>query len=458
MAYQTRNPTTGHLLRTYPNHTEADIEAALDAAHTLYKSPWSRAPIQPRLRVLERLAEVIDARKDELARIVVEEMGKLISDARDEVWIIAEIARFYARKSEEFLAPVKIDSALGDAWIEHHPLGVMMVVEPWNFPYYQLMRVFAPNFAAGNPVISKHASIVPHCASIFAEMVEEAGAPKGAWANLFITSGQVSDIIADDRIVGAAMTGSEGAGTAIAIQAAKHLKKSTLEMGGNDVFVVLDDADLDHALEAGVFSRLHISGQECICAKRFVLHEAIAKTFLDRFTKAMATVTIEDPMDEATELGPLSSSEAAEGLAKQVQNAVEHGATLHLGGRQIAGEGFFFEPTILTNVTRDNPAYFEEFFGPVAQIYVVKNDDEIIDLANDSRFGLAGAIFSKNIERAKALASRIETGAVWINTFASTAPELPFGGVKRSGYGRELSHLGIKEFVNQKLVLVSKTA
>jgi succinate-semialdehyde dehydrogenase/glutarate-semialdehyde dehydrogenase len=457
MAYQTINPTTNELLKTYANHTDADIEAALDTAYKLYKSQWSKGPIQPRLQVLERLADLIDARKEELARIATVEMGKLISDARDEVWIIAEIARYYARNAEKFLAPSKIDSQLGEAWVENHPIGVLLAVEPWNFPYYQLMRVFAPAMAAGNPVVAKHASIVPHCASVFEELVNEAGAPKGAWKNLFITSTQVANIIADERVQGAAMTGSEGAGSAIAAQAGKYLKKSTLEMGGNDVFVVLDDADLEKAVEIGVFSRLHISGQECICAKRFVLHENIADEFLARFTTAMATVTIGDPLDESTKLGPLSSAEAVKGLSKQVERALQNGATLHLGGKAIAGKGNFFEPTILTDVTRDNPAYFEEFFGPVAQIYVVKSDDEAVELANDSRYGLAGAVFSQNIERAKSLASRIETGAVWINTFASTAPELPFGGVKRSGYGRELSELGIKEFVNQKLVLVAKS-
>jgi succinate-semialdehyde dehydrogenase/glutarate-semialdehyde dehydrogenase len=455
MAYQSINPTTNELIKIYPNHTDADIEAALAAAHRLYKSSWSQGPLEPRLQVLERLADLIDARAEELARICVREMGKLISDARDEVWIIAEIARFYAREAAGFLAPIRIESALGEAWIQHHPLGVMMVVEPWNFPYYQLMRVFAPNLAAGNPVVSKHAGIVPHCATVFEALVNEAGAPEGAWANLFITSDQVAAIIADDRVVGAAMTGSEGAGAAIATQAAKHLKKSTLEMGGNDVFAVLEDADMDKAIEAGVFSRLHIAGQECICAKRFLLHEKIANEFLDRFTKAMSTVKIGDPMEEDTRLGPLSSAEASAGLARQVQRAVDAGATLHLGGKPIDRPGNFFEPTILTHVTRDNPAYFEEFFGPVAQIYVVRNDDEIVELANDSHFGLAGAVFSKDIARASALASRIETGAIWINTFASTAPELPFGGVKRSGYGRELSQLGIKEFVNQKLVIVN---
>ncbi|MFD8970775.1 NAD-dependent succinate-semialdehyde dehydrogenase [Streptomyces sp. NPDC059568] len=457
MAYQTINPTTDELVKTYPNHTDADIEAALDAADKLYHSEWSKGPIQPRLQVLERLADLIDERKEELERIATVEMGKLITDARDEVWIIAEIARFYARNAEKFLAPTKIDSELGDAWIEHHPIGVLLVVEPWNFPYYQLMRVLAPALAAGNPVVAKHASIVPHCATVFEELVNEAGAPKGAWKNLFVTSGQVANIIADERVRGAAMTGSEGAGSAIAAQAGKYLKKSTLEMGGNDVFVVLDDADLEKAVETGLYSRLHIAGQECICAKRFVLQEKIADKFLKKFTAAMKKVKIGDPLDEDTKLGPLSSAGAVKGLSEQVERALEHGATLHLGGKAIEGRGNFFDPTILTNVTRDNPAYFEEFFGPVAQVYVVKDDDEAVELANDSRYGLAGAVFSQNIERAKSLASRIETGAIWINTFAGTAPELPFGGVKHSGYGRELSELAIKEFVNQQLVLVAKS-
>lgn len=456
MAYQTINPATNELIKTYPEHSDQQVEEALAAAHKLYKSEWSKGPIQPRLEVLRKLADLIDSRAEELAQISTREMGKLIGESREEVWIIAVIARYYADNAERFLAPTPIQSGLGDAWIEHHPIGVLVAVEPWNFPYYQLMRVLAPALAAGNPVLAKHAPIVPHCASIFAELVHEAGAPRGAWTNLFISNEQVASLIADDRVQGAAMTGSERAGSAIAAQAGKYLKKSTLEMGGNDVFVVLDDSDLDKAIEAGVFSRLHIAGQECICAKRFVLHEKIADVFLERFTAALKAAKIGDPSDEGTRLGPLSSAAARNSLAKQVNNAVAHGATLHLGGKPIEGKGNFFEPTILTNVRRDNPAYFEEFFGPVAQIYVVKNDDEIVELANDSHFGLAGVIFSKNIERAKKLASRIETGAIWINTFASTAPELPFGGVKHSGYGRELSELGIKEFVNQKLVLVSR--
>jgi len=381
-------------------------------------------------------------------------MGKLIAQSRSEVQICAQIARYYADNAKKFLAPVKYDTELGDAWVEHHPIGIIMAVEPWNFPYYQLIRVLAPNLAAGNPVICKHASIVPHCAEAFAHLVREAGAPEGAWTNLFISSDQVSAIIADPRVQGAALTGSEKAGSAVASQAAKHIKKSTLELGGNDVFIVLDDADLEKAVKTGVQARLANAGQVCTAAKRFIVHQKVADQFLRQFTDAFQQVKMGDPLDESTTLGPLSSKDALETLSKQVSEAVQKGAKLHFGGKPANIEGNFFEPTILTHITRDNPAYFEEFFGPVAQIYVVQDDEEAVRLANDSHYGLGGAIFSRDIERAKEMASRIETGMVYINWLTDTAAELPFGGVKRSGFGRELSDLGIKEFVNQKLVVV----
>ncbi|MBV7406786.1 NAD-dependent succinate-semialdehyde dehydrogenase [Enterobacter sp. ENT03] len=456
MAYQTINPFTNELVKEYPPHSDADVERALQKADALYHSDWAKGDIAQRLPILHRLADLMEEQQEALAKIATEDMGKLIEQSRGEVALCAKIARYYADNAKAFLAPVKYDSDLGDAWVEHHPIGVLLAVEPWNFPYYQLMRVLAPNLAAGNPVVVKHASIVPHCAEAFAHLVREAGAPEGAYTNLFITSEQVSNIIADDRVQGVALTGSEKAGGIVAAQAAKKLKKSTLELGGNDVFVVLDDADIEKAVKVGVTARLQNAGQVCTAAKRFIIHEAVADKFLEKYTEAFRQVKMGDPLDESTTLGPLSSKDAVETLTKQVDEAVKNGATLHYGGKPVDHKGNFFEPTILTHITRDNPAYFEEFFGPVAQVYVVKNDDEVVKLANDSHYGLGGAIFSQNIERAKGLASRIETGMVYINSLTDTAPELPFGGVKRSGFGRELSDLGIKEFVNQKLVVVSK--
>ncbi|MGF6436702.1 NAD-dependent succinate-semialdehyde dehydrogenase [Kosakonia sp. 1610] len=454
MAYQTVNPFNNQLIKAYPNHSDADIEATLRQADALYHSEWAKGSIDQRLPVLHKLADLLESHQEELAKIATQEMGKLIAQSRSEVQICAQIARYYANNAKKFLAPVKYDTELGDAWVEHHPIGIIMAVEPWNFPYYQLIRVLAPNLAAGNPVICKHASIVPHCAEAFAHLVREAGAPEGAWTNLFISSDQVSAIIADPRVQGAALTGSEKAGSAVASQAAKHIKKSTLELGGNDVFIVLDDADLEKAVKTGVQARLANAGQVCTAAKRFIVHQKVADQFLRQFTDAFQQVKMGDPLDESTTLGPLSSKDALETLSKQVSEAVQKGAKLHFGGKPANSEGNFFEPTILTHITRDNPAYFEEFFGPVAQIYVVQDDEEAVRLANDSHYGLGGAIFSRDIERAKGLASRIETGMVYINWLTDTAAELPFGGVKRSGFGRELSDLGIKEFVNQKLVVV----
>ena len=454
MAYQTVNPFNNQLIKAYPNHSDADIEATLRQADALYHSEWAKGSIDQRLPVLHKLADLLESHQEELAKIATQEMGKLIAQSRSEVQICAQIARYYADNAKKFLAPVKYDTELGDAWVEHHPIGIIMAVEPWNFPYYQLIRVLAPNLAAGNPVICKHASIVPHCAEAFAHLVREAGAPEGAWTNLFISSDQVSAIIADPRVQGAALTGSEKAGSAVASQAAKHIKKSTLELGGNDVFIVLDDADLEKAVKTGVQARLANAGQVCTAAKRFIVHQKVADQFLRQFTDAFQQVNMGDPLDESTTLGPLSSKDAVETLSKQVSEAVQKGAKLHFGGKPANSEGNFFEPTILTHITRDNPAYFEEFFGPVAQVYVVQDDEEAVRLANDSHYGLGGAIFSRDIERAKGLASRIETGMVYINWLTDTAAELPFGGVKRSGFGRELSDLGIKEFVNQKLVVV----
>ncbi|QPF32295.1 NAD-dependent succinate-semialdehyde dehydrogenase [Acinetobacter lwoffii] len=453
MAYQSINPFTNQKLKDYPSHSDQDIQNALDTAEQILKSDWSQQ-VDTRIEVLRKLASNMREQKSELAKLMTLDMGKLIKQSEGEIETCAKIAEYYADHAKEFLAPVSYETELGEAWVEHHPLGIIMAVEPWNFPFYQLMRVFAPNCAIGNPVLAKHAGIVPQCAEAFEQLVLDAGAPKGVWTNLFISSDQVAEVIADKRVRGVALTGSEGAGSAVAEQAGKHLKKSTLELGGNDVFIVLDDTDLERAIKLGCQARVNNAGQVCTAAKRFILHEKIAEKFKAGMLKAFEQLKLGDPLDPETTLGPLSSKDALEKLSKQVDKAVAQGATVVTGGKAVEYQGNFYAPTILENITRENEAWYEEFFGPVAQIYVAKDDDEIVEIANDSNYGLGGVIHSQDIERAKKLASRVETGMIWINWFTDTTPELPFGGIKNSGYGHELSIDGFREFVQKKLVVV----
>ncbi|MCO8094062.1 NAD-dependent succinate-semialdehyde dehydrogenase [Acinetobacter lwoffii] len=453
MAYQSINPFTNQKLKDYPSHNDQDIQNALDTAEQILKSDWSQQ-VDTRIEVLRKLASSMREQKSELAKLMTLDMGKLIKQGEGEIETCAKIAEYYADHAKEFLAPVSYETELGEAWVEHHPLGIIMAVEPWNFPFYQLMRVFAPNCAIGNPVLAKHAGIVPQCAEAFEQLVLDAGAPKGVWTNLFISSDQVAEVIADKRVRGVALTGSEGAGSAVAEQAGKHLKKSTLELGGNDVFIVVDDADLERAIKLGCQARVNNAGQVCTAAKRFILHEKIAEQFKAGMLKAFEQLKLGDPLDPETTLGPLSSKDALEKLSKQVEKAVAQGAKVVTGGKPYEHAGNFYQPTILENISRDNPAWYEEFFGPVAQIYVAKNDDEIVSIANDSNYGLGGVIHSQDIERAKKLASRVETGMIWINWYTDTTPELPFGGIKNSGYGHELSIDGFREFVQKKLVVV----
>lgn len=458
MAYRTLNPFTEERIKDYPEHTDAEVEAALARADAVFRSDWSQGPIAPRLAVLAKMAELLTERSDLLARTMAIEMGKLVEQGAGEIELCAGIAAYYAANAEDFLQPEKVDSDLGEAWLQHQPIGVLLAVEPWNFPIYQLIRVIAPAIAVGNPVLFKHAGIVPECAALFSRLVRDAGAPEGAVTHLYVSSDTVAELIGDDRIQGVALTGSESAGSKVAARASEKLKKSTLELGGADVFVVLDDADIAAAAKVGTEARLANAGQVCTAAKRFILHATVADDFLKAFTEAMQAAVLGDPMDASTTLGPLSSEDALERLTEQVQAAVKAGAEVTLGGQRPDRTGFFFEPTILTGIDRDNPAYFQEFFGPVAMVHVAKDDDDIVRIANDSHYGLGGSIFAGDIDRAKALATRIETGMVFINTATTSMPELPFGGVKRSGFGRELGDVGIKEFVNRKLVVVSSGA
>ncbi|WP_143462447.1 NAD-dependent succinate-semialdehyde dehydrogenase [Levilactobacillus enshiensis] len=452
MAYQTTNPYTNEVVKTYENATPEYVEESLAKGQALYKK-WRNDPVASRIPVLRKLAKIFRDETDSLAEVLTTDMGKLFAEAQGEVILCAEIAEYYADHAEEFLAPRAIDSIAGDAQLENHPLGVLMAVEPWNFPYYQMMRIFAPNYAVGNPIVFKHAAITPTSAVVFEDAVRRAGAPDGALTNLFVSYDQVSDIIADKRIQGVALTGSERGGVAVNEVAGKYLKKTTMELGGTDAFIVAEDADMADVNAIAPRARLYNAGQVCTSSKRFIVTANHYDEFLESLKAAFASVKLGDPMDPETTLAPMNSKKAKEKLQKQVDAALAGGATAYFVHDAVDSDGQFFLPTILTDITKDNPAYGKEMFGPVAQVYKVANDEEAIALANDSDYGLGGIVFAGSAESGAAIASRIETGMVFVNTFFSSLPELEFGGVKKSGFGRELGQSGIFSFVNQELVV-----
>jgi succinate-semialdehyde dehydrogenase/glutarate-semialdehyde dehydrogenase len=382
-------------------------------------------------------------------------MGKRISEARGEVEFSSQILAYYAKNAERFLAPVKLNPTVGEAHMESSPIGVIFGVEPWNFPYYQLARVAGPHLMAGNVLMVKHASCVPQCAIAFEKLWIEAGAPAGLYTNLLISHEQSDRVVDDPRIKGVALTGSVAAGKSIAARAGKNLKVSSMELGGSDAFIVLDDADLEHTIKWAVWGRMYNCGQTCCAAKRFIVVDKLADKFLEKFQAALAALKPGDPLDEKTTMGPLSTESALVDLLKQVEGAVAKGAKVLLGGKRIDRPGSFMQPTILTDIKPDNPAFRDEFFGPVALFFRVKNEDEAIALANNSDFGLGGSVFTKDIARGRRVASRVDTGMMFINNISWSDAELPFGGIKNSGYGRELGDMGIQEFVNKKLVRVA---
>ena len=456
MAYTSTNPYTGNVEKTFADISPALLEEKLQHADNCFKSDWRNRSFADRAVVLKRAAALMRERSQPLAELITREMGKLIAQSLGEVSLSAAIIDYYADHAEQFLAPEKLTTPKGEAMVESSPIGVLFGVEPWNYPYYQIARFAAPNLMAGNVVMVKHASSVPQCALAFEQLLHDAGAPDGAYTNLFVSKEQVAQVIEDARIRAVALTGSEAAGAVVAAQAAKHLKKSTLELGGSDAFIVLDDADLDKALKHAVSGRMGNAGQACTASKRFIVAEALADSFLEKFQSALGQFVPGDPMDKATTLAPLSSAQALENLLEQVDGAVKHGARLVMGGKRIDGlAGNFMQPTILTDISADNPAFKEEFFGPVALFFRAKDQDAAVALANDSPFGLGGSVFTQDIERGKQVARSIETGMMFINSAAVSSPELPFGGVKNSGYGRELSGAGIQEFVNKKLIRIN---
>ena len=451
MGYQSVNPADGKVLKTFKELTDKELESKIAAAATCYET-WRHKTYAERAKIVSKAAALMHAKVDELAHIMTLEMGKRINEARGEVEFSSSILAYYAKNAERFLANVELHPSLGDGHMESSPLGVVFCVEPWNFPYYQLARVAGPHLMAGNVLLVKHAGIVPQCAIAFEKLWIEAGAPVGLYTNLLISHDQSDRVVDDPRVKGVALTGSVAAGQSIAARAGKNLKPSSMELGGSDAFIVLDDADLEHTIKWAVWGRMYNTGQTCCAAKRFIVVDKLADKFLEKFKTALSALKPGDPLDEKTTLGPLSSESALVDLLKQVDTAVSHGAKVLMGGKRVDRAGSFMQPTILTDVKPENPAFRDEFFGPVAMFFRVKDEDAAIALANDSDFGLGGSVFTKDLARGKRVASRVETGMMFINNISWSDAELPFGGIKDSGYGRELGDMGIQQFVNKKLV------
>lgn len=454
MAIKTINPYNNKEIKSFEEFSEEAVEKKIAKADKTYQK-WKTIAIKQRAELLMNVASLFRKRKEELAKLITLEMGKLIAQSEAEVEMCASVYEYYAKNAADFLEDKPIEIKDGKAFVRYTPIGIILAVEPWNYPYNQVARVAAPNIMAGNVIMVKHASNVPQCAAAIEEIFREAGAEDGIYTNLFLSSSRIAKLAEDPRIVGLSLTGSEKAGASLAEAAGKNLKKSVLELGGSDPFIILEDADLEKAVKNAVKGRFGNMGQACTSSKRIIAVGKIADEFLEKFKEKVTGLKVGDPMERDTEVGPLSSEEAAQKIEKQVNDTVKSGAKVVLGGKRIDREGAFYEPTILTDIKPGMVAYHEEIFGPVASFYKVKDEKEAIALANDSTFGLGGSVFSENIDRAVEVASQIETGMVFINEHVASRPDLPFGGTKRSGYGRELSELGIEEFVNKKLIRIS---
>lgn len=453
MAIETINPYTNKSVKSFDEISDEVLEKKIAQADKAYQK-WKWVAIAERSKLLMNVASVLRKRKDEFAKLITLEMGKLIAQSESEIDMCISVYEYYAKNSASFLEDKPLEVKDGKAFVRYTPIGIILGVEPWNYPFNQVARITAPNIMAGNVIMIKHASNVPQCAKAIEDVFKEAGAEEGIYTNLFLASKRIAKLAEDSRIVGLSLTGSENAGSSLAEAAGKNLKKSVLELGGSDAFVVLEDADIDKAVKNAVTGRFGNMGQACTSSKRIIVVDKIADEFLEKFKQKITGLKVGDPMEKDTEVGPLSSEEAAKKIQKQVDETVKAGAKVILGGKRIDREGAFFEPTILTDIKPGMTAYHEEIFGPVASFYRVKDEKEAIVLANDSTFGLGGSVFSENIERAIEVASQIETGMVFINEHTASRPDLPFGGTKRSGYGRELSALGIEEFVNKKLIRI----
>ncbi len=450
--YKVSNPATGEVEATYPTATEQDIQQVIEHAHTAYQD-WQKTSMDERSAILNKVADIYDERQDELARIVATEMGKPVAQAKGELGLVSQIYRYYADNAAKLLAPETIDVAQGSASVIKRPVGALLGIMPWNFPHYQVARFVAPNVVAGNTVILKHAPQCPNTAQIIVEILKDAGLPDGVYNNVFATNDQAATIIEDSRVQGVSLTGSERAGAAVAKVAGGALKKVVLELGGSDPFIVAADADIAQAVQGAIVGRFGNTGQACNAAKRLIIVDDVYEPFVKAFTDAVSGMSVSDPLSNDAFLGPLSSIAAADNLQKQLDSAISAGATVLVEGGRIADKpGAWFAPVVLTDVTDSMDVYREELFGPVAVIYKARDIDHAIKIANDVPFGLGASIQTQDAELAQDIAEQLEVGMVSINAPSGSEANTPFGGVKRSGFGRELGTLGITEFLNYKLI------
>ncbi|WP_026927531.1 NAD-dependent succinate-semialdehyde dehydrogenase [Granulicoccus phenolivorans] len=452
--YRTTNPATGELLQTFPTLTDEELEQRVRAAVEAYRS-WRTTTPEERAAILARAAELYEERAEHLAQTITREMGKPITAARGEIKTVTGIFQYYATEGPAALLPEPIEvRGTGSAYIRREPLGVLLGVMPWNFPHYQVARFVAPSLLVGNAVMLKHASNCAASALEIEQLLHDAGVPEGVYTNLFADHQHVEALVADDRIQGVSLTGSDAVGARIGRVAGENVKKAVLELGGSDPFVVLDDADVEKAAAGAVQGRLVNGGQTCTSSKRIIVVDAIYDRFMEHFLEKMGAVAFGDPLHEDTLVGPLSSASAVEEVDELVRDAVDKGAEVLLGGKPRAGEGAYYEPTVLTGVGREARAFSEEIFGPVAVVYRAGDEQQAIDMANDSPYGLSSSVYSEDPNHAQRVGAELETGMVWVNSTSKSSAELPFGGVKKSGFGRELGRLGLEEFANRKLIRI----
>ena len=451
MAIATTNPASGELLKSFEPLTPIQIEHKLQLATDAFQS-HRRTSFVDRARMMLRAADILEKEKDDCARLMTLEMGKTLRSAVAEASKCATGCRFYAENAERFLADEIVETGAKRSFIRYQPLGPILAIMPWNFPFWQVFRFVAPALMAGNVALLKHASNVPQCALKIEDIIRRAGFPEGVFQTLLIGSGPVDAILNDPRVAAATLTGSEQAGIQVGVSAAKRIKKVVLELGGSDPFIVMPSADLEAAVATAVEARIQNNGQSCIAAKRFIVADSIADDFERKFVTRMQGLQIGDPFDEKTQLGPLANADAVTSLDADVQKTVAAGARLLTGGHPLKRPGNFYAPTVLTDIPKNSPAYQEEFFGPVASIFRVKSVDEAIQIANDSRFGLGASAWTKDPGETERFVNELEAGMVFLNKMVASDPRVPFGGVKHSGHGRELSVHGIREFVNIKTV------